>query len=100
MYLNTWTVKQPVPAYIGPIGKCLVNCENLPVANFKPVYCDLRVVTDKDLSKDQNYLLDISYAVLTGVCSSGLSRRDPGPISHARWFMSANIILRLYVGTE
>ncbi|GBL98494.1 hypothetical protein AVEN_111618-1 [Araneus ventricosus] len=83
--------------YSETIGKV---CENLPVANFKPVYCDLPVVTAKVLSKDQKYLLDISYAVLTGVCSSGLSRRDPVPNSHARWLTTANGILRLYIGTE
>ncbi|GBM14185.1 hypothetical protein AVEN_61002-1 [Araneus ventricosus] len=54
-------------------------------------------VTAKDLSKDQKYLSDISYAVLTG--SSDPSRRDPGPTSHARWLTTANRILRLYVGT-
>ncbi|GBO31327.1 hypothetical protein AVEN_213062-1, partial [Araneus ventricosus] len=86
--------------YSGPIGKSVVNCKNLPVANFKPVYCDLPVVTAKDFSKDHKYLLEIFYAVLTGVCSSDPSRCDPGPTSHARWLTTANRILRLYVGTE
>ncbi|GBO17472.1 hypothetical protein AVEN_199727-1, partial [Araneus ventricosus] len=86
--------------YSGPIGKTLANFRSLPVTNFKSVYCDLPVVAAKDLSKDRNYLLDISNAVSTGVCSFDLSRRDPGPTSHARRLTTANIILRLYVGTE
>ncbi|GBL88637.1 hypothetical protein AVEN_195633-1 [Araneus ventricosus] len=81
--------------YSGPIRKSLVNCENLLVASFKPVYCDLPVVT----VKDQKYLLDISDAVLTGVYSD-LSRCDPGPTSNARWLTTTNRILRLYVRTE
>ncbi|GBN06382.1 hypothetical protein AVEN_38035-1 [Araneus ventricosus] len=101
MYLNTWTVKQPAPRiYSGPIRKSLVNCGNIPVANFKPVYCGLPVVTVTYLSKDQKYLLDIFYAALTGVCSSDLFRRDTGPTSHARCLTTANRILRLYIRTE
>ncbi|GBO08268.1 hypothetical protein AVEN_206576-1 [Araneus ventricosus] len=75
-----------------------MNCGNLPVVNFKPVYCDL--LTAKDFSKYEKYLLDISYAVLNGVCSSDLSRRDPGTTSHTRRLTTSNRILRLYIRTE
>ncbi|GBO24568.1 hypothetical protein AVEN_431-1 [Araneus ventricosus] len=54
----------------------------------------------KGLDKVQKLLLDISYSVLTAVCSSYLTQRDPGPTSHPRCLKISIKILRLYVRTE
>lgn len=46
-------------------------------------------------------MYEIYKAVTFGSCSSELALRNPGKISHARWFTTANSILgRLYIGTE
>ena len=35
-------------------------------------------------------------AISTGIFSSDLSNRDPGPVNHSRWITTANRILSLY----
>jgi hypothetical protein len=71
-------------AFSGPIGKALASCEGLPVVPFSKINCDLPAITATDLSTDQQFLLDICQAVMTGECSGDLSRRNPGVMSHAR----------------
>lgn len=87
-------------SFSGPIGKSLSNCVSLQIANFQKIDFDLPIVTAKDLSTDQKYLLDISKAIQEGQCSIELARRYPGTIAHSRWLTTANRVLRLYVGTE
>jgi len=86
-------------AFSGPIGKGIVMCEKLPVVGFDKIESDFPTVALTDLSTDQQYLWDISNAVVTGQCSVNLSRKDPGTLNHSRWLTTANRILRLYVGS-
>ncbi|GBN01544.1 hypothetical protein AVEN_109801-1 [Araneus ventricosus] len=47
-------------------------------------------VPDRDrnlLSKDQQYLLDISNAITLGHCPEDLEKSDPGPLFHSRWLL-------------
>lgn len=87
--------------YSGPISKAVVECEKLKVVKFKPLKAeiDLPKINSRELSKDQNYLYEISKSVAEGHCSEDLEKRYPGNISHARWLTWANRILRLYIAT-
>lgn len=85
-------------SFSGPIGKRLPGCEKLPVVDFEPIQLEEVIdITESNLSKDQQYLLDIVRAVNTGICNPDLAAKDPGPISHSRWLTCANRVLRLYV---
>ena len=89
-------------AFSGPISKAIITCENLPIVNFEPLQADasLPEIESKDLSADQQYLLEISKAVASGRCSEDLANKKPGPISHSRWLTTANRLLRLYIATS
>ncbi|GBM30459.1 hypothetical protein AVEN_153317-1, partial [Araneus ventricosus] len=54
-------------------------------------------INKTDLSKDQQYLLDIVRAIQTEQRAPDLAVRDPGSLSHSRWLTSANRILRLFI---
>lgn len=84
-------------SFSGPIGTQLSKCEKLPVVNFECVECEIPDIDRKVLSKDQQYLLDISSAIKSGSCPEDLSVREPGPLSHSRWLTLANRVLRLYI---
>lgn len=86
--------------YVGPIGKLLETCHNLPVIRFEPIACDLPEVVTAELSTDQNYLYQICTAISKGECSLDLSNLSPGKLAHSRWLTTANRILRLYVASE
>ena len=51
----------------------------------------------KDLSTDQMYFLEIHRAVSQDTVDDPVYNRDPGALSHSRWLITANRILRLYV---
>lgn len=57
-------------------------------------------IDPKDLSKDQQYLLQICEAVQSGFCPEDLAYKNPGPIVHSRWLTTANRLLRLYIATK
>ncbi|GBN60657.1 hypothetical protein AVEN_178702-1 [Araneus ventricosus] len=59
--------------FSGKIGKQLANCEKLPIINFKPIESDEININRTDLSKDQQYLLDIVRAIQIGQCSLDLA---------------------------
>lgn len=84
-------------SFSGKIGKHLVDCEKRSVANFEMITGEDLDITKTDLSKDQQYLLDIYQAVKTGECPSDLAVKNPGPLSHSRWLTCANRTLRLYI---
>ena len=84
-------------SFTGPIGKCLHDCEKLPIAQFTAIPCEDISFESSDLSTDQAYLLQIHRAVSTGECSRELALKNPGKMHHARWLTTANRILRLYV---
>lgn len=87
-------------SFTGSIGKQLKNCENLPVVSFEKIEIVLPDLDCSDLSADQKYLLQISKAIQSGVCSQDLSFDKPGCLNHARWLTCANRILRLYISTS
>lgn len=87
-------------SFSGPIGTQLSKCEKLPVVNFDSVKCEIPEIDRTILSKDQQYLLDISSAINLGSCSEDLRVREPGSLSHSRWLTTANRILRLYLSIE
>lgn len=89
--------------YSGPIGKRLQDCEQKPIVNFEPIrfQCseNLEKIAQK-LSTDQKYLFDICTEISTGKVSEGLAIRSPGTLSMARWVVTANRILRLYISDQ
>jgi hypothetical protein len=82
--------------FSGEIGTELQQCEKLPVVQFEIISTTLPTITDENLSTDQKYLFDIMTAISTGIFSSDLANKDPGPLNHSRWVTTANVILRLY----
>jgi hypothetical protein len=85
-------------SFSGPIGKQLVNCAKNDVVPFEVIVPEFEIIiTKSDLSKDQQYLLDIVKSVTTGLCEPDLAAKDPGPLSHSRWLTCANRVLRLYI---
>lgn len=79
----------------------LPTCESLPIIQYQPMPVQwLQDFSGKDLSSDQQYLLDMCHAVSSGECSVGLANRSPGKVHHARWLTTANRLLRLYVSTS
>jgi len=87
-------------SFSGPIGEQLNKCEKLPLVKFVSVHCEIPEIDRKILSKDQQFLLDISSAIKSGNCSEDLSVRESGVISHSRWLTTANRVLRLYLSLE
>ncbi|GBM40684.1 hypothetical protein AVEN_159659-1 [Araneus ventricosus] len=57
----------------GPIDEKLSGCGKRPVFGFKSIDCQISTIDRSTLSKDQQYLLDISMAM------KDLAVRDPGP---------------------
>lgn len=86
-------------AFSGLIGSALPNCHNLPVVPFAAITAEPYFVNQRELSSDQQYLLDICLAVTNGNCSAKLANRSPGALNHSRWLTTANRVLRLYVAT-
>ncbi|GBN21854.1 hypothetical protein AVEN_233604-1 [Araneus ventricosus] len=87
-------------SFSGTIGTHLSKCEKLPVVNFESNECEIPEIERKILSKDQQYLLDISYAIKSGRSPEYLSVHEPGPLSHSSWLITANRVLRLYLSIE
>ncbi|GBN68752.1 hypothetical protein AVEN_221201-1 [Araneus ventricosus] len=87
-------------SFSGPIGTQLSKCEKLPVVNFESNECEIPEIERKILSKDQQYLLDISYAKKSGRSPEDLFVHEPGPLSHSRWLTTANRVLRLHLNIE
>lgn len=50
-------------SFSGPIGVQLSKCEKLPVLNFESIECEIPDIDKNILSKDQQYLLDISSTI-------------------------------------
>lgn len=88
--------------YSGEISKQISQCETMPLVKFNAVELEtgLPEIDSKILSKDQQYLLEISKAVVSGQCTQDLANKYPGNICHSRWLTTANRILRLYVATR
>ncbi|GBO32854.1 hypothetical protein AVEN_40074-1 [Araneus ventricosus] len=63
-------------SFSAPIGTQLSKCEKLPVVNFKSNECEISEIERKILSKDQQYLLNISYAVKSGSYPEDSSVRE------------------------
>ncbi|GBN51518.1 hypothetical protein AVEN_246339-1 [Araneus ventricosus] len=70
-------------AFSGSVGTQLSKCEKLPVVNFESNECEIPEIERKILSKDQQYLLDISYAIKSGRSPEYLYVHERGPLSHS-----------------
>lgn len=84
-------------SFCGEIGKQLPGCDKLHVVHFETIESEEINITKTDLSKDEQYLLDIVKAIQTGDCAPDLAVKDPGPLSHSRWLTCANRVLRLFI---
>ncbi|GBN48121.1 hypothetical protein AVEN_87101-1 [Araneus ventricosus] len=82
-------------SFSGPIGQQLTCSEKLPVVDYEPIDCSILDIDRNLLSKDQQYLLDISNAITLGNCPVDLANRDPGPLFHSRWLTAANRVLKV-----
>ncbi|GBN83953.1 hypothetical protein AVEN_86484-1 [Araneus ventricosus] len=100
LFINLDGEKIGPKSFSGLIGTQLSKWEKLPVVNFKSVENKIPEIKRKILRKDQQYLLDISYAIKSGSSPEDLSVREPGPLSHSRWFTTVNRVLRLYLSIE
>lgn len=87
-------------SFSGELGVLLKHCTELPIVAFKSINCELPLINKKDLSTDQRYLHDMCSAISEGICTTNLSKRDPGKIVHSRWLTTANRYLRVYVSTK
>lgn len=88
-------------SYTGDIGKKLLDCEKKRITNFQSIDNEqYQHLYDTELSRDQNYLLDMCKAVTSGEISQSISLKKPGPLSHSRWLTTASRILRLYMSEE
>ncbi|GBL81286.1 Dimethylaniline monooxygenase [N-oxide-forming] 2 [Araneus ventricosus] len=65
-------------SFSGKIGKQLTNCEKLPITNFEKIELDEININKTDLSKDQQYLLDVVRAIQTGQSAPYLAVGNPG----------------------
>ncbi|GBM67298.1 hypothetical protein AVEN_37078-1 [Araneus ventricosus] len=83
--------------FSGKIDKQLTNYEKLPIINFEAIELDERNINKTDLSKVQQYLLDILRAIQTEQCAPDLVERDPGPFSHSRRLTCAIQVLRFFI---
>lgn len=56
--------------YTGVIGRKLLDCENLQVKKFKPIFSENMPdgINDTILSTDQKYLYKICHAISSGYC--------------------------------
>ena len=83
-------------SFSGPIGRQHVDVKNFPVVTFDSIQCVIPEIDRKVLSKDQQYLFDISTAVKSGKCPENSSIPDPGgPHSHSRWLTTANRVFKI-----
>lgn len=88
--------------YSGPIGTVLNDCEKIAVIQFRRILLENMPenIGEWKLTNDQKYLIDISNAISTGVCTPRLAVRRPGKVHNARWMTTASRILRVYVSTK
>ncbi|CAG9834785.1 unnamed protein product [Diabrotica balteata] len=70
--------------FSGPIGKQLLQCDQLPIVAFKPIKGNLPTIPEsilKELSTDQKYLYEMYHVVSSGQCTTSVYRsktRTPG----------------------
>ncbi|GBN02173.1 hypothetical protein AVEN_173484-1 [Araneus ventricosus] len=87
-------------SYAGHIGRNLKGCEKLPLVAFNSIECEMPGIDPSNLSCDQKYLLGICTAIISGVGSSDIVKRQPCTLNLARWLTTTNRILRLYISTS
>ncbi|GBM40801.1 hypothetical protein AVEN_137309-1 [Araneus ventricosus] len=100
LFINLDSEKTGPKSFSSPIGKELSKCAKLPVVNFKSVECVIPEIEGKILSKDEQHMLGISYAIKSGRSHEHLSVREPASLSHSRWLTMANRVLRLHLSIE
>ncbi|GBM95043.1 hypothetical protein AVEN_196196-1 [Araneus ventricosus] len=65
-------------SFSGPIEQQLTCYEKFPVVDYEPIDCSIPDIDRNLLSKDQQYLLGISNAIILGHC--------PEDLSNGTWF--------------
>ena len=89
----------------GPIGSTFAeeDLSELEVVGFSKIpNPDFPVVAEEDgyeLSKDQDFLLRISLAIISGDMPPGLADEETGNLVWSRWVTLANAYFRKYVST-
>ena len=89
----------------GPIGSTFADedLSELEVVGFSKIpNPDFPVVAEEDgyeLSKDQDFLLKISLAIISGEMPPGLADQETGKLVWSRWVTLANAYFRKYVST-
>ncbi|GBN29331.1 hypothetical protein AVEN_71895-1 [Araneus ventricosus] len=86
-------------SFSGSIGQQLTCYEKLPVLDYGPTDCSIPDIDRNFLSKDQQYLLDISNAISLDHYPEDLAKRNPSALFHSRWLTAANRVLRLYTSS-
>ncbi|GBN01814.1 hypothetical protein AVEN_268362-1 [Araneus ventricosus] len=84
-------------SFSGPIEQQLTCYEKLPVVDYEPIDCSIRDIDRNLLSKEQQYLLDISNAITLGHCPEDLANREPSPLFHSRWLTAVNRVLKFLI---
>ncbi|GBN01649.1 hypothetical protein AVEN_232770-1 [Araneus ventricosus] len=59
-------------SFSAAIGQQLTGYEKLPVVDYEPIDCSILDIDRNLLSKDQQYLFDISNAITWGHCAENL----------------------------
>ncbi|GBN41735.1 hypothetical protein AVEN_192268-1 [Araneus ventricosus] len=99
-FSNILTVKLQGLNFLVSQSAKLTCYEKLLVVDYEPIDCSIPDIDRNLLSKDQQYLLDISDAMTFGHCPEDLANRDPGPLFHSRWLTAANRVLKLYISSS
>ncbi|GBO45089.1 hypothetical protein AVEN_31582-1 [Araneus ventricosus] len=71
-------------SFSGPIEQQLTYYEKLSVVDYESIYCSILDIDRNLLSKEQQYLLDISNAITLGHCPVDLENRT---LVLSRWLL-------------
>ncbi|GBM38079.1 hypothetical protein AVEN_40958-1 [Araneus ventricosus] len=85
MFINLDGETSGPNSFSGTIGTQLSKCDKLPVVNFEINERNIPEIERKILSKVQEHVVDISFAIKSGGFPEDLSVHEPGPLSHSRW---------------
>ena len=78
------------------MARSLLTVKN-SVVNFETINSEEINVTETDLSKNQQYVINICRTVKTEVCAPDLSAKNYGPLSNFRLLTCATKTLSLYI---
>ena len=79
------------------LARCWLTVQKFPVVNFETINSEEINMTKTDLSKDQQYLINIYWTVKTEESKPDFAMQDLGPFWNSEWLTCATRILRLYI---